>query len=113
MEFALSNMYSEIYSDNDFKTMKEKSQLTARGYRVISFTFEKPFNDESIRILKWTEVEFHDVDPILKTYKPKTPIGKALLKLREAYIKSGRPLLSLEEIEDEVRKLRGGLEREY
>ncbi|RMD60759.1 hypothetical protein D6833_09195 [Candidatus Parcubacteria bacterium] len=49
-------------------------------------------------------------DPLLGS-QPKTPIAKALLEARRAYIESGGPLLDWNEIEAEVARLRGGLEK--
>lgn len=42
--------------------------------------------------------------------KARTPLGKKLLSLRAKIIASGEPLLSWEEIDNEVKKRRGGMD---
>ena len=51
-------------------------------------------------------------DRLLRTHRPRTPIGKALLALRRAYLESGGQLQDWDEIEAEVRKRRGGLDQD-
>jgi hypothetical protein len=51
-------------------------------------------------------------DPILDHYQPRTEIGHKLLALRRAYLESGGKLMTWDEIDEEVRRRRGGLEDE-
>ena len=51
-------------------------------------------------------------DPILAHYQPRTDIGHKLLALRRAYLESGGKLMTWDEIDEEVRRRRGGLEDE-
>lgn len=48
-------------------------------------------------------------DPVLQI-QPRTPIAAALLRARRAYLKAGGKLLGWDELEEEMRQLRGGLE---
>ena len=48
-------------------------------------------------------------DYLLNHYEPQTDIGRAALAARRAYIEGGGKLMSLDEINDEVRRRRGGL----
>ncbi|HEY0455226.1 MAG TPA: ribbon-helix-helix domain-containing protein [Verrucomicrobiae bacterium] len=45
----------------------------------------------------------------LKPWKPKTALGKKLIKLRQRYIASGGELLDAESIAEELRARRGGV----
>jgi len=107
-----------IYHDPAFKTGNGESyssELKPWTYTITISGFHKERHfDVSSNITEWEGEDIYETDPILRDYKSKakTPIVKALLKLREAYIRSGKPLLSPEEIETEVKRLRGGLERE-
>lgn len=51
-------------------------------------------------------------DEILETfsYKPKTPLGKKLMEMREKIITSGERMLDWEDIEEEISDRRGGYE---
>ncbi len=49
-------------------------------------------------------------DPILDRYRPRTDLGDKLLALRRAYIERGGHLLTWDEINEEVRMRRGGVE---
>lgn len=51
-------------------------------------------------------------DPILDHYKPRTELGRRLLALRGAYLEAGGKLMSWDEINEEVRKRRGGMSDE-
>jgi hypothetical protein len=44
------------------------------------------------------------------SYKPRTPLGQKLMRIRERIVASGGRLLSWEEIEYEIAALRGELE---
>jgi len=48
-------------------------------------------------------------DPILDHYQPRTEIGHKLLALRRVYLESGGKLMTWDEIDEEVRRRRGGL----
>ena len=43
--------------------------------------------------------------------RPRTPLGKQLLRIRERIIASGEPLMSWNEIEEEIAERRGETER--
>ncbi len=47
-------------------------------------------------------------DPLLDHYQPRTELGRTLIELRQAYIKNGGKLMSADEINEEVRRRRGG-----
>jgi hypothetical protein len=47
-------------------------------------------------------------DPVLQI-QPRTPIAAALLRARRAYLEAGGKLLGWDELEEEMRQLRGGL----
>ncbi len=51
-------------------------------------------------------------DDILKHYKPRTEIGRKLLAARRAYIEGGGMLMNWDEINEEVRRRRGGVSDE-
>lgn len=44
------------------------------------------------------------------SYRPKTPLGRKLWKIRAKIIASGEPLLDWDDIEREVAERRGGIE---
>jgi hypothetical protein len=48
-------------------------------------------------------------DPVLQI-QPRTPIAEALLRARRAYLEAGGKLLGWDELEEEMRQLRGGWE---
>jgi|GEM_PF-2947574 hypothetical protein len=48
-------------------------------------------------------------DPVLQI-QPRTPIAEALLRARRAYLEAGGKLLSRDELEEEMKQLRGGWE---
>lgn len=45
-------------------------------------------------------------------YKPKTPLGRKLLEIRQRIVASGEPLLSLDELEREIAERRGEISKE-
>lgn len=49
-------------------------------------------------------------DAVLDHYQPRGEIGRLVLAARRAYIESGGKLLSADEINQEVRRRRGGLD---
>lgn len=49
------------------------------------------------------------VDPVVEQFKPRSELGRQLLALRRKYVENGGKLLTLDEIEAEVRELRGGV----
>jgi len=59
-------------------------------------------------------IRFPEKKPRLKkkaekkeSYKPKTPLGKLLMKSRRKVIASGVPLLSVDEVLEDTRRRRG------
>jgi hypothetical protein len=48
-------------------------------------------------------------DPVVESFHPRTELGRRLVELRRAYVEAGGKLLTLEEIEAEVRERRGGV----
>jgi hypothetical protein len=48
----------------------------------------------------------------IANYQPRTPLGRLLKELRAQIIASGQPLLTLEEIQQEVADRRGGYRHE-
>ena len=48
-----------------------------------------------------------DSDPLVSGYRPRTPIGKALLEARRAYLEAGGRLLSEDELRREIEQRRG------
>ncbi|MCP4702699.1 MAG: hypothetical protein GY862_38445 [Gammaproteobacteria bacterium] len=48
-------------------------------------------------------------DAVADRYQPRTEIGRLALAARKAYIKDGGKLLSVDEINEEVRRRRGGV----
>ena len=51
-------------------------------------------------------------DALIEEYRPLTEIGRLALAARKAYIESGGRLLTADEINEEVRRRRGGLSGE-
>jgi hypothetical protein len=48
-------------------------------------------------------------DAILSHYEPRTEVGRRLLEARRAYIESGGKLMNWDEVDEEVRRRRGGV----
>ncbi|GIV25478.1 MAG: hypothetical protein KatS3mg026_1170 [Bacteroidia bacterium] len=48
-------------------------------------------------------------DPVLRI-QPRTPLAAALLRARRAYLEAGGKLLNWDELQEEIRQLRGGWE---
>ena len=46
-------------------------------------------------------------DSVLSEFKPKTPLGKELLRLRKQYVEGGGELLDAEGLDKELRERRG------
>jgi hypothetical protein len=67
---------------------------------------------ESMAPLKVTETPAATVtaDPVVERFEPRSELGHKLLALRRKYVEGGGKLLTLDEIEAEVRELRGGVQ---
>jgi len=67
---------------------------------------------ESMAPLKATETSAATVtsDPVVEGFEPRSELGRTLLALRRKYVEGGGKLLTLDEIEDEVRERRGGVQ---
>ena len=51
-------------------------------------------------------------DAVVDHYQPRTELGRKLIELRRAYIQSGGKLMTQDEINEEVRRRRGGVSDE-
>jgi hypothetical protein len=49
-------------------------------------------------------------DPVTDHYQPRTELGRRLVELRRASIRDGGKLLSCDELDEEVRQRRGGVD---
>ena len=49
-------------------------------------------------------------DAVVDFYRPRTELGRRLIELRRAYLEGGGKLMSWDEVNDEVRRRRGGVE---
>ena len=83
-----------------------------------SLTFEARLSPEHLVVMPdeipvGTLVRIHveplTGDPLLDNYQPRTEIGRLALAARRAYIEAGGKLLSWDEIDEEVRRRRGGV----
>jgi len=54
-------------------------------------------------------VELLNDDAVVDHYQPRTEIGRLALAARQAYIQAGGKLLTANEINEEVRRRRGGV----
>lgn len=81
---------------------------------VISYPGTSEFESELIEVVKWYErfrravVAYTEVagEGVL-SYRPKTPLGERLWRIRADIIASGEPLFSWEEVEKELAERRG------
>ncbi len=90
----------------------EPNLLVPKKYPLATGTVVAPIETKTLEGRLEALCEADKEDPILKDYEPKTSLGEAILKLRRLYLESGGKLLEWDEIEDEVRMMRGGLREE-
>jgi hypothetical protein len=48
-------------------------------------------------------------DPLVDDYQPRTELGRKLIELRRTYIQNGGKLMTWEELDEEMRRRRGGV----
>ncbi|MEE4379484.1 MAG: hypothetical protein V2J55_18515 [Candidatus Competibacteraceae bacterium] len=66
-------------------------------------------DDLPVGALVRIHVEPLTVPALAERYQPRTEIGRLALAARKAYIETGGKLLTAEEINEEVRRRRGGV----
>ncbi len=59
--------------------------------------------------LTQTDVQTLTGDEVVDHFQPQTDLGRKLIALRRAYVQGGGKLLSLDEVNAEVRQCRGGV----
>ncbi|MCC7278730.1 MAG: hypothetical protein IT487_10505 [Chromatiaceae bacterium] len=86
-----------------------------------SLTFETRVNAEHLVAVPYevpvgTLVRIHveplTGDTLVDNYQPRTEIGRLALAARRAYVEAGGKLLTADEINEEVRRRRGGVSDE-
>lgn len=91
-----------VYSINS-SSASESAREDERTSRISILTWNMSLN------LKDISQSLRITDFSLSDYRPKTELGRILLRLRRNYISSGGKLLSEAEFEEEIVSRRGGL----